>query len=200
MRRTGLAVAILAMTLLVRGAAPAAACSCAAPDGPIEDRVTRADGAFVGTVTDIGKAPPFSASAQEVPHRFTVESVAAGEIGPEVVVQAATVGASCGLELQVGQRAGLFVSRIEDRWIGSLCARADADELAAVGHPPDPSIPIPDDGGVAGVFDSVVGDGDDGGVLLVIAAVTAAGALGLAVIGIALVRSRARARNDPAPS
>lgn len=120
-------------------AAPVAACSCA---GPLPDpmaAVAAADGAFVGTLVDVDDPGGFEeivSSGRDVRHRFDVEGVAKGEIGPSVVVVAAAEGASCGIEVAIGQRAGLLLTRDGDRWRSGLCSKLDPDDLLAISAPP----------------------------------------------------------------
>lgn len=175
---------LLTAGVLVRGAAPAAACSCMRiGDDPIEAVVARAEGAFVGTVVEVDRPSAVRQLFDHDPdgaYRLEVESVAAGAIGPEVVVRGGMNPSSCGLSLQAGHRVGLFVSRQGDHWSAGLCSTTDADELAAIGRPPDPAIRAPRE-----------------------PPVDAPMALGLVVVAAAcavVVRSRLRTRNDPAPS
>lgn len=167
-------------TSALRPAAPAVACSCVrVDDRSLAEVVATADGAFVGTVRRIdgpGAIAPFFLYNADAAYHFDVEGVAAGRIGRQVVVHAGTQGASCGLELQAGDRVGLFVSRDDDEWTSGLCSMVDPDELAALAGPPDPSVRAPID-----------------------VAWPAAGALAaLAGVVIALARTGAGTRHDPA--
>lgn len=167
-------------TSAIRPAAPAVACSCVrVDDRSLVEVVSSADGAFVGTVRRIdgpGVIAQFFLYNADAAYHFEVEGVAAGRIGRQVVVRAGTQGASCGLELQAGDRVGLFVSRDDDEWTSGLCSMVDADELSALAAPPDPSIGPPID-----------------------AAWPATGALvAFAAVVVALARTGVRARHDPA--
>jgi hypothetical protein len=55
------------------------------------------------------------------------------------VVRSNADGASCGLEVSVGKRIGLFLSREGDVWVSGLCSQVGANELLAAagsGRPP----------------------------------------------------------------
>jgi hypothetical protein len=74
-----------------------------------------------------------------VDYYFEVEKAVKGDIGDEIVVKSAADGASCGLELPEGTRAGLLLDQVDGDWQGNLCWTVDADALlAAAEGPPDP--------------------------------------------------------------
>ena len=131
-------VAVTVLSALVVQATPARACSCAPPTRDTLAAVSDADAAFVGrlTRTDDPSVGPVVSSARTVHHRFEVEAVAKGAIGPTVVVDAAAEGASCGLEAREGERVGLLLRREGSSWRSSLCSRIDPDALVAVSSPP----------------------------------------------------------------
>ena len=132
---------------MLRPPAPAIACSCVGiGDRTLADVVATAEGAFVGTVRRVdgpGPVSQFFLYDGDAAYHFDVAGVAAGRIGRKVVVHAGTQEASCGLRLQAGDRVGLFVSRDDGEWTTGLCSLTDADELAALARPPDPSIRAP---------------------------------------------------------
>jgi hypothetical protein len=102
--------------------------------------LAEADGAFVGTLveTDRGVGPMLDSMAL-VDFRFEVEATLKGDIGDAVVVKSAADGASCGIELPVGERAGFLLTQENGEWHGNLCWTLDADALlAAAEGPPEP--------------------------------------------------------------
>jgi hypothetical protein len=102
--------------------------------------LAEADGAFVGTLVEIDKGlAPITDSGQLVDFHFEVEAALKGEIGDDIVVKSANSGASCGIEMPVGQRAGFVLTLENGEWQGNLCATFDADALLlAAEGPPDP--------------------------------------------------------------
>lgn len=73
---------------------------------------------------------------RQVENRFDVEGVAKGDIATSVVVVAAPDGAACGIEVAVGQRAGLLLTRQADRWRSCLCSKVDSDAMLALSELP----------------------------------------------------------------
>lgn len=128
----------LAFGLVVQGALPAHGCSCAMPD-PFAG-LAEADGAFVGTLVETDRGvEPITNSGQLVDLRFEVEATLKGDIGDAVVVKSSADGASCGIELPIGERAGFLLTQESGEWHGNLCATLDADALlAAADGPPEP--------------------------------------------------------------
>ena len=139
--------------------------------------------------------------------RFDVESWLMGDLdAPTIDVVSAADGSSCGIEVLVGTRAALFLTREGGRWRGSLCATLDADATldaieagggagAPVLTPRPPVTDAPNAGEVRS--DLVVGSPiDDGGSLrwVPLLALTGAAALVVAVgavVGAQRRRSRA---------
>ena len=179
---------------------PAHACSCVPPD-PASD-IETADAAVVAVLVKRGEPKPEVMAdgtsvinmGQDVDWTFDVERVVKGDVGRQVVVRSAASGAACGYELQVGERAGLFLSGDGDDWRGSLCSTTEPGQMAALGgKPPDregddeagdkqraaPAPPPEDD----------EGGGGSGGAA---GAGAAAGAVALAVVGGWAIRSRRR--------
>ncbi len=155
MPRRVIALASIASLVLVASASfasPAGACSCARWT---RRSIAESDAAFVGVLRD------FSSIEAEVPiWTFEVESVHAGELGPEVKVAAPVGGGGCGLPLDVGDRAAVRLEWVEPgeptltetdvaMWHSNLCLTGDPEQLASLGapHPPDPGIgagPVPE--------------------------------------------------------
>ena len=129
-----LAVFLAAGALVVAGAEPAFACSCRA-GVPIEESLSESDGAFVGVFT--GREDPLGqgdviSSGRRVLNHFQVEHPVKGEISGRVDVTAAASGASCGFELEVGQRTGLLLRRDGGGgWTSGLCSQVDPQALLA---------------------------------------------------------------------
>jgi hypothetical protein len=129
-------ILILVAGVFVTGA-PARACSCAEMDlGP---RLSEADGAFVGTYVD---RDPLSDG--RAAWTFVVERVVKGQFGPTAIVRTSGSGASCGIELFDGPRAGLLLDRANDRiWESGLCQQVPPNQLLAFAqntHRPDSTI------------------------------------------------------------
>ena len=126
-------------TVVIAGAAPAHACSCRA-DADVAEMLATSDGAFVGVLT--GVEDPFAqgalvSSARQVVNHFDVERVVKGQLGEQVDVRAAAAGASCGLEVRVGQRVGILLLEEGGTWTSSLCAQTEPDLLLAFAAPGD---------------------------------------------------------------
>ena len=84
---------------------------------------------------------------------FEVETAVKGTLGAEVDVRSASNGASCGLEVDFGQRIGLLLDAADDgAWTSGLCAQIDPDVLLQAAQP----LPAPD--GVGPVRFVVGGD------------------------------------------
>lgn len=125
-------VAVATMLLIVR-TEPAFACSCDA-DVVLEESLADSDGAFVGVY--LGRDDPFGqqpliSTGRPVTNHFVVERRVKGEIGDRIAVEAAAGGASCGLELEVGERTGLLLRREGDGWGSSLCSQTEPEALLA---------------------------------------------------------------------
>ena len=143
--------------------------------------VADAEGAFVGTLVAVDDPDAFEelvSSGRDVGHRFEVEGVAKGEIGRSVVVVAAAEGASCGIEVAVGQRAGLLLTRDGDRWRSGLCSKLDPDDLLAISAPPRDGPAAPS----SGLGRNLVAAAVLGGIAVAVSAAI-----------------EARTRHDPAP-
>ena len=124
-------VLLLVAGVLVAGA-PAGACSCAEMD--LGSRLPEADGAFVGTYVD---RDPLSDG--RAAWTFVVERVVKGPFGPTAIVRTSGDGASCGIELFDGPRAGLLLDRSNDGvWESSLCQQVPPNELLAFAQSSDP--------------------------------------------------------------
>ncbi len=125
MTRLAVLLAALAAGLVLAGAA--LACSCAPVDA--RDALERSDGAIVGTLTER------VVDGEEAVHTFQVETAVKGAIGATVNVRSHRDGATCGLEIPVGGRVGLFLTRDGAEWRASLCDQVDPDELLAAAQP-----------------------------------------------------------------
>jgi hypothetical protein len=131
-KAAALVLVVVAAALAAR-VEPARACSCVFGDP--RAALERADGAFVGTLLERrGPADPRS-SIEPVTLVFRVERAVKGKLGARVEVQTAASGASCGIELEVGQRTGLFVERQGSRWLGTLCGQLAPARLLEAARP-----------------------------------------------------------------
>ena len=161
--RSVLSALLVAGGLLVVGAGPAFGCSCQA-GVPVEESLSESDAAFVGVLT--GRDDPLAqgdviSSGRSVVNHFQVERSVKGDIGERVAVEAAAGGASCGLELSVGERTGLLLRRTAGGWSSSLCSQVEPQALLAF----------------APATAAGAGGGADVGLILLV------GLLGLAVLG-----------------
>jgi hypothetical protein len=126
-------------------AADASACSCLPVD--LARDLPRADGAFVGTVLER------RTTEASVLLLFRVEQAYKGDIDARIEVETARDGASCGLDLPVGERVGLLLERDGDLWRSSLCSRADPADFLALTDVEDNTLPAINWGGyVVGVL------------------------------------------------
>jgi hypothetical protein len=131
------------VSALCLGIESAQACTCPRLDA--REALSRADGAFIGTLIGRrpGPQPPPVGPTQPIgPAIFTfrVEEAVKGRFGKSVEVWSASIGASCGLEIGVGQRIGLFLSRQEERWTSLLCWQVSPAALRDAARP----LPRPD--------------------------------------------------------
>ncbi len=126
--KTALAALIGSFALAGGLVEDACACSCARPDPAVY--LERFDGAFVGTFVEkrsSDQVAPFG--GRGATYVFDVERVAKGRLPATLHVVAPSDGAACGLEVPVGERIGLFVSREEGRWTSVLCYQVEANQL-----------------------------------------------------------------------
>jgi hypothetical protein len=132
--RRSAVVPLLALLLVLATAQAAHACSCA-PGDP-RDALHRSDGAFVGAF--VGRT---EVDDQTAIYSFEVETTVKGTIGPTVDVRSASNGASCGLEVGIGQRIGLLLDIADDgAWTSGLCSQIDPEVLLTAAQP----LPPPD--------------------------------------------------------
>ena len=139
MKRSRLLAAVV--LAVVATALPAKACSCALGDP--RDALKASDGAFIGTL--VSKAPDPADPDYSAVYTFSVEETFKGSLGETVEVYGASNGASCGLEVPIGGRTGLFLTLAEGRWLSSLCQQIAPEDLRAAAEPlpePDGSGPI----------------------------------------------------------
>lgn len=137
--RTIPVVLILLGGILFFEATPAYACSCGGQSPA--DAVAGGDAAFVGTYLGRTEPPPapMVKSSDLVVNHFSVERAIKGDVAGSVDVNAAFSGASCGLELAVGQRTGLVMRHAGDDWESNLCLQIDPEALLALAEPPPPA-------------------------------------------------------------
>ena len=110
----------------------------------------RADGAFVGTLLERREpaAAPVQSSADPVTLVFRVEQVYKGDIDSRVAVVTARDGASCGLEVEVGERMGLLLDRAGGEWRSGLCSQVEPAEFLALTEIEDNTFPPVNWGGI----------------------------------------------------
>jgi len=136
----------LASVLLVLQTGPAYACSCRA-DVALDQRIAEGDAAFVGVLTGRDEVLPqgeiISSGRPTIAH-FRVDQSVKGGIGAQVDARTAASGASCGLEVLVGERIGIILHRTDGGWTSSLCDQVEPAALLAPGGPDGPApVPLP---------------------------------------------------------
>jgi hypothetical protein len=140
-------LSLIFLVVLLVAASDASACSCVPVN--LERDLPRADGAFVGTLLERREPPPAAvqSSADPVTLVFRVEQVYKGDIENRIEVVTARDGASCGLEVGVGQRVGLLLDRDGDAWRSGLCSQVDPAEFLELTDVDDNSLPAINWGG-----------------------------------------------------
>ena len=126
-------VAVLAL------AAEAAACTCR-PVDLVRD-LPQADAAIVGTVLER------RVEGDRARYLFRVEQVYKGDIDNRLELETAASGAACGLELGVGDRTGLLLTREGDTWTSGLCSQVDASDFLELTDVEDNTLPAINWGG-----------------------------------------------------
>jgi hypothetical protein len=121
-------------------ATDASACSCA-PVDLVRD-LPRSDGAFVGSVLE------HRLEGSTAIYLFRVEQVYKGEIENRIEVVTPSDSAACGLELGVGQRAGLLLTRESGEWRSGLCSQVDPSAFLELTDVDDNSTPPINWGGI----------------------------------------------------
>lgn len=108
-----LIVGSIATGVVISGSDAALACSCALGD-PVT-RLAEADAAFVGALIDVEEPEPDEegaiSSADQVPWTFELEETVKGDLESPLIVMSPWSGASCGFELALGSRVGVFLYR-----------------------------------------------------------------------------------------
>ena len=137
-RRAFVLLAALAAALVLAG--EALACSCLVGDP--RDMLERSAGAFSGTLVER------VVEGEEALHTFSVDHAVKGSLGSTVQVKSHRDGATCGLEIALGQRVGLFLDREGETWTSTLCQQIDPDELLAAAAP----LPAPTGSGPVAVL------------------------------------------------
>jgi hypothetical protein len=121
-------------------AAEAYACTCRPVD--LARDLPAADGAMIGTVLER------RVTRDTATYRFRVEQVYKGDVENRVEVMSAAGGPACGLELAVGQRVGLLLTREGGVWQSSLCSQVDPADFLALTNVEDNSLPPFNWGGI----------------------------------------------------
>jgi len=104
---------LVAAALALAGAGRAVACSCAMPS-PAQALAT-ADVAFIGVVVAVEDPQAdaiFLSRGDTLIYTLAVEDVRKGDdVGPYLTILSPRFGASCGLEMAIGERWSLYASR-----------------------------------------------------------------------------------------
>lgn len=121
---------------------PVSACSCAQLDPATG--LAEYPAAFVGTLVDVsGQIGAFLDSGADTVYRFEVDEWVKGDLGDFVDVHSPAGGASCGIEVGVGNRTGVFLRVENGQLTSSLCSTIDADVLLAGSKPLQVGAPGP---------------------------------------------------------
>ena len=132
---------LAALTLLALAfAADAYACTCAPVE--LERDLPTADGAVIGSVLQRRVA------GDTATYDLRVEQVYKGDIENRLEVVSSVDGASCGLELVVGDRVGLLLTRDGDTWRSSLCQQVDPADFLELTNVEDNTLPPINWGGI----------------------------------------------------
>jgi hypothetical protein len=132
MRRTGILLLLGALigALVVVGASPAQACSCAG--GTTAEFTERADAVFTGRLVSRDEPDqPVLSSADPALHVFAVDAVAKGAVSERQEVLSPLSGASCGLELTGDGPVAVFATRTPDRYISASDPGLEDDQYYA---------------------------------------------------------------------
>lgn len=140
LRRRMPLLVVIAVLLSLLVAPAARACSCFLGDP--RDALANADGAFIGTLTDVTTVVDDPAYAD---YTFEVETAVKGDLGTTLELRAGSTDASCAFEAQPGDRVGAFLSLQDGRWWSGLCSQIDPDLLLRTAAP----LPAPDGQGPA---------------------------------------------------
>ncbi len=132
MRALGAVLLVSSLLVVVGPAGRAEACSCALADPAT--MLEESDAAFVGTLTE-RPAEPNSPDGFSGVFVFEVEQWVKGDLGPQVGVHSALDGAACGLEMNVGEKAGIFLHNDNGRPSGGLCSVTSPEALLAADQP-----------------------------------------------------------------
>jgi hypothetical protein len=128
------------VVLSLVAAAEAYACSCAPVD--LERDLPVADGAMIGTVLER------AVSGGTATYLFRVEQIYKGDVESRAEVVTPASGASCGLEVGVGERVGLLLTREGDEWRSGLCSQVDPADFLALTEVEDNALPEFNWGGI----------------------------------------------------
>ena len=96
----------------------------------------------------IGTVLERSVSGATARYRFRLEQIYKGDVEDRAVVFSSADGASCGLELAVGQRVGLLLTRDGGVWRSSLCQQVDPADFLALTKVQDNALPSFNWGGI----------------------------------------------------
>lgn len=154
MRRFMLALIVVA-TMLVVLTKEARACSCNTLN-PYE-ALARYDAAFVGELVSIPReGSPGELGIIEGDYVFLVEQAVKGDLPERITVRSPLHGESCGFEIGIGQRVGIFLRMVDGNWRGGLCSQIDPDALMAAAE----SLPAPEsDGSIVALIGSITPEG-----------------------------------------
>jgi hypothetical protein len=128
------------VVLSLVAAAGAYACSCAPVD--LERDLPVADGAMIGTVLER------AVSGGTATYLFRVEQIYKGDVESRAEVVTPASGASCGLEVGVGERVGLLLTREGGEWRSGLCSQVDPADFLALTEVEDNTLPEFNWGGI----------------------------------------------------
>lgn len=131
MRRPGVLLLLGALVgaLVVLGASPAQACSCAG--GTTAEFTERADAVFTGRLVSREEPRELRTSADPALHVFSVDAVAKGAVSERQEVLSPVSGASCGLELRGDGPVVVFATRTADPHLSASGPELEDDQYYA---------------------------------------------------------------------
>ena len=131
MRRAGVLLLLSALlgALVVVGASPAQACSCAG--GTTAEFADRADAVFTGRLVSRTEPGRPGTSADPALHVFAVDAVTKGAVSERQEVLSPVSGASCGLELTGEGAVVVFATRTADPHLSASGPELEDDQYYA---------------------------------------------------------------------
>jgi hypothetical protein len=112
-------------------AASASALTCSTT--PLVDRLAESDGAFVGPLLSVRRAPSIGGVERRI-FRYKVKVEVKGDLGATVDVLTQT--GSRGLQQVYGEDAGILMNRVGGAWVSTICGQTSPAALLATADEP----------------------------------------------------------------